>query len=135
MSGGGAKPGERRGGRKKGTPNQRTVFKAVADAQIRERAQARGIMPLEVMLENMRMAYEAGDMATAHEAAKDAAPYIHPKLSAVAATVDQRVTVDLEADAAAEYLIAELARRRRARRNGADPDNPRITGDQSETTH
>jgi len=126
MPRGGSKPGERRGGRTKGTRNKRTqVFKAEVEAS--------GETPLEYM---MRVMHDPkADEDRRDEMARAAAPYVHPKLAAIAATVDQRVTVDVAADAAAEHLIAELARRRRARRNGADPDHSRITEDQSQTTH
>lgn len=68
----GSKPGERRGGRKKGTPNKATA--------LREREIARGGQtPLEYMLKVMRNSKADSDrrdrMATA------AAPYVHPKLA------------------------------------------------------
>src|SRR2546423_15547470 len=50
MAGGGSKPGERRGGRKRGTPNK-------ASAARQAEAAAEGVMPCEVMLANMRFAY------------------------------------------------------------------------------
>jgi hypothetical protein len=50
MPGGGSKPGERRGGRKSGTPNK-------ASAARQAQAAAEGVMPCEVMLANMRFAY------------------------------------------------------------------------------
>lgn len=52
MSGGGAKPGERRGGRQKGTPNKRT-------SELIERAEGDGLpMPADMMLDLARDAYE-----------------------------------------------------------------------------
>jgi hypothetical protein len=42
-----------------------------------------GITPLEVMLEAMNAFRQAGDMEKAAGFAKDAAPYIHPRLAAV----------------------------------------------------
>lgn len=65
----GSKPGERRGGRKKGTPNKRTAAQVAAAAD--------GEMPLDYMLRVMRD----------HEADKDrrdrmaaaAAQYLHSK--------------------------------------------------------
>lgn len=76
---GGARPGA---GRKKGVPNKRTAAtqKAVADS---------GITPLDFMLDIMRGecpkgADAAGQIAFAamrFEAAKAAAPYVHPKLA------------------------------------------------------
>jgi hypothetical protein len=49
MARGGSKPGERRGGRQKGTPNKAT-------AALQAEVAASGITPLEVMLKNMRLA-------------------------------------------------------------------------------
>ena len=90
-------------GRKRGTPNK-------ASAARQAEVAASGVTPLEVMLDNMRFAHEraaevlakvlAGDQAdeaetlntfkellrlrqVAEECAKDAAPYVHPRLSAV----------------------------------------------------
>lgn len=83
-----ARGGARRGaGRPKGAATRRT-------AEIANRAIEQGITPLEVMLASMRALWDeatddAGmviDTAKAKEAtvvAKDAAPYIHPRLQAV----------------------------------------------------
>lgn len=98
-----ASGGKRLGaGRKRGSATKRT-------REIAERALAEGITPLEVMLENMNFARteakrvlgmlidsgtplpekfnELGELlkfrAMAQEAAKDAAPYMHPRLAAV----------------------------------------------------
>lgn len=70
---GGARKGA---GRKAGSATKKT--RAIAD-----RAAAEGITPLEVMLEAMNSFRESGDIAKAAEFAKDAAPYIHPKLAAI----------------------------------------------------
>jgi hypothetical protein len=105
MPGGGSKPGERRGGRKRGTPNK-------ASAARQAEVAASGITPLEVMLDNMRVAHQrAGELLseliadvkagevkdtmtvleafkailalrkTAQDCAADAAKYVHPKLA------------------------------------------------------
>jgi hypothetical protein len=101
MPGGGSKPGERRGGRKRGTPNK-------ASAARQAEAAAEGVMPCEVMLANMRFAYGRAlelqailaktvenevDLALldevvrlrgiAQDCAKDVANYYHPKLANV----------------------------------------------------
>ncbi len=65
------------GGRGKGSLNQRT-------RTIAERAIAEGITPLEAMLKAMRMAIEMKDWDNAAKYAAMAAPYIHPRLAAVA---------------------------------------------------
>lgn len=76
MSAGGKRDGA---GRKRGEPNRRTV----AMREIADKAVAQGITPLEVMLVTMRELYEAGDKQAASTVAKDAAPYVHPKLAQV----------------------------------------------------
>ena len=76
---GGARPGA---GRKKGAATQKT-------REIADRAAAEGITPLEVMLGAMRSFWDAGDMEKAAGFAKDAAPYMHPRLSAVEVAGDQ----------------------------------------------
>lgn len=61
-------------GRKKGSPN-----KATADRQ--KAVEESGLTPLDYMLAIMRN--EEAATETRFEAAKAAAPYVHPKLSAV----------------------------------------------------
>lgn len=81
---GGARPGS---GRKKGSATKRT-------REIADRAAEEGITPLEYMLQVMRQEpseeLEAREMLQAitlrFEAAKAAAPYIHPRLAAVEVT-------------------------------------------------
>ena len=97
MPRGGARPGA---GRKNGSPNKAT--------QERQRTIAEsGATPLDVMIENMRFAHERGEEVLAkiletedganvdslkellrfrelaQGCAKDAAPYVHPRLNAV----------------------------------------------------
>ena len=69
--------GKREGaGRKLGSTTKKT-------REIAEKALEQGITPLEVMLGAMREAYERADMKEAATFAKDAAPYVHPRLAAV----------------------------------------------------
>lgn len=68
----GSKPGERRGGRQKGVPNKATAAKAAEIA-------ASGLTPLDYMLSILRD--EAADDDKRFEAAKAAAPYVHPRLA------------------------------------------------------
>lgn len=76
--------GKKTGGRKKGTPNRATAAKAAAIAES-------GLTPLDYMLEIMRGQYpEDADAAQIIaweamrlDAAKAAAPYVHPKLQPV----------------------------------------------------
>jgi hypothetical protein len=105
----GSKPGERRGGRKKGSPNK-------ANQARQAKIAAEGVTPLDVMIDNMRHSHMAAEDAervlakateaefagdggfdllkarviqavnlrkTAQEAARDAAPYVHPRLASV----------------------------------------------------
>lgn len=69
--------GKRSGaGRPRGSATQRT-------REIADEAAENGITPLEVMLEAMRSFHGGGDMEKAASIAKDAAPYMHPRLAAV----------------------------------------------------
>lgn len=80
MGHGGARPGS---GRKKGSQNKNISAVRERTREIAERAIAEHLTPLEVMLMAMREAVEASDMAKAASFAKDAAPYLHPRLAAV----------------------------------------------------
>jgi hypothetical protein len=51
--------------------------------EIAEKCAEMGLTPLEVMIESMIDFYQNGDKEAAVRVAKDAAPYIHPRLSAV----------------------------------------------------
>lgn len=74
MAHGGARPGA---GRKPGSANTKT--REIADA-----AAAEGVTPLEYMLGILRD--ENAEPDKRYQAAKDAAPYMHPRLSTVEAT-------------------------------------------------
>lgn len=82
-------------GRKAGSATKRT--REIADA-----AFAGGITPLEVMLATMRERWLANDHEGASAIAKDAAPYVHPRLTTATVNANVRRT-------AAEYSDAELA--------------------------
>lgn len=79
-----------RGGKRKGAGRPKTAD--TPEGQLRRdlaiRALKEGTTPLEVMLEAMREAYEEGGASAAMPYAKEAAPYLHPKLSSVDAKVD-----------------------------------------------
>jgi hypothetical protein len=96
-----ARGGKRDGaGRKPGSTTTRT-------REIADRAAAEGVTPLEVMLEAMRTHYEAKRFDDAAAVAKDAAPYMHPRLAAIehggkdgqpiAVAVVERIIVDSKA--------------------------------------
>ena len=84
---GGKRPGA---GRKKGSPNKRSV-------EIAAGAVAAGITPLEYMLAVMRD--KGADLSRRDEMAKAAAPFIHPRLSAIQGVVDgPPVKLDVDRD-------------------------------------
>ena len=72
-----ARGGRRIGaGRKAGAATKRT--RAIAD-----QATAHGLTPLEVILKAMNVHVDAEEWDQAAALAKDAAPYMHPKLAAI----------------------------------------------------
>lgn len=83
----GSKPGERRGGRGKGTPNVKTAEKVAA-------IEASGLTPLDFMLSVLRD--ENNDQATRLDAANKAAPYVHAKLASIDANINGKVGVTVE---------------------------------------
>ena len=105
----GARLGERRGGRRKGTPNKRTAAlrKAIETFAIA------GEQPLEVMLSVMRNP-DLPPMLR-FDAACKAAPYVHPKLAAV----QHGGKVDLGLGARLDAAVKRLAEQE-ARANGKD---------------
>ena len=115
MPGGGSKPGERRGGRRPGAKNKTTIEREARAAEGMQAALETGLLPLDVMLRVMRGGAEAEAITDRqYGAAVDAAPYLHPRLTAAAsATLD-----DLKRLSDAE-LAAELARLRA--QGGGDP--------------
>lgn len=66
--------GAKTGGRRKGTPNKASAAKAVEIAES-------GVTPLDFMLTVMRDPAKEFDVRL--DAAKSAAPYVHPKLAAI----------------------------------------------------
>ncbi|TJY59423.1 hypothetical protein E4T66_13615 [Sinimarinibacterium sp. CAU 1509] len=70
--------GQKSGGRQKGAANKRT-------REIADKAAASGLLPLEYLLTVMRD--EAQEQSIRLDAAKAAAPYIHPRLQATEATI------------------------------------------------
>lgn len=97
MARGGARPGA---GRKKSSLTKRT--REIAEAEI----DSGKATPLEVMLRAMREHFSACRFDQAAAIAKDAAPYMHPKLAAiehtgrdgapVALTLEQMITQSME---------------------------------------
>ena len=66
--------GKKTGGRTAGTPNRATAAKAKA-------VEESGLTPLDYMLDVMRDTDKPADVRL--DAAKSAAPYVHPKLASV----------------------------------------------------
>lgn len=103
----GSKPGERRGGRTKGQPNRK-------NRETIAKAEALGITPLEVMLEAMMAHYRLGNLDEAALKAKEAAPYVHPKLASVEQKNTGEITVHSGVDRPPRETRDEwLARRQR----------------------
>lgn len=73
----GAGPGERRGGRQKGTPNKKTLLRAETLARL----SIEGSDPVDFMLNVMRNPHVPLDMRL--DAAAKVAPFVHPRLQAV----------------------------------------------------
>lgn len=84
---GGARPGA---GRKKGTLNKATVERELRAQFGVKNAVSKGILPLDVILSVMRG--EATYTPQQYEAARDAAPYLHARLSS--AVVTHRDAID-----------------------------------------
>jgi hypothetical protein len=78
---GGKRPGA---GRPKGSKGKKTL----ARGDVARKALAQGVTPLDVLLEAMRDAYEVGGAMAAAVYAKEAAPYVHPKLSSIEGSLD-----------------------------------------------
>jgi hypothetical protein len=72
------------GGRPKGSRNKRT-------SELIERAEAKGISPLDLMLAVMHDLWQEGDRLAAFACAEKIAPYLHARLAAV----EQKVETDV----------------------------------------
>lgn len=126
----GSKPGERRGGRQAGVPNRANIARQKTIAES-------GVTPLEVLIDGMRFHHgialkamkekpnaedaEAnakvimGAMNNAREFAKDAAPYVHPKLAATEITGKDGGAIqveDVSDEARAKALALFLAKQK-----------------------
>ena len=82
---GGARPGA---GRKPGSLTAKT--RAIA-----EKCAESGMTPLEVMVNAYTKLVEEGNLVEAAKIAKDAAPYLHPRLSTVELAGDQEAPIKL----------------------------------------
>jgi len=105
MPRGGARPNA---GRKKGTQNKVTKERAEVTKKVIAQAAADGITPLEVMLTAMRMAWDAQKIDEAVAVARDAAPYMHPRLASSTVKInDKRSVSDLDTAELVAALHAE----------------------------
>jgi hypothetical protein len=86
MSHGGARPGA---GRKAGSATKKT-------REIANKAASEGITPLDYMLSLLRD--EGQELGVRLDAAKSAAPYIHPRLSTVDATIEGGLRIEIVDD-------------------------------------
>ncbi len=104
----GSMPGERRGGRQKGTPNK-------ASAKREAEIAASGLTPLGYMLHVLR----DKDSVTEDRkwAATTAAPYVHPRLQPIVPRDDQGKPIDEDM----AFDIREIARRLALIFTRADP--------------
>lgn len=94
-----ARGGKRAGsGRPRGALTKRT--REIADKHSRKK----GLMPLEVMIKAMEQAFNEGRMAEAAAFAKDAAPYMHPRLQSVMHTGDAEQPVMTENRITVEFV-------------------------------
>jgi hypothetical protein len=75
----GSKPGERRGGRQKGTPNKRT--QRLREATDKALQSGEAVSPQEFMLSLVNN--RELDVPLRLEAARSVAPYVHPRLAQV----------------------------------------------------
>lgn len=83
-----ARGGKRAGaGRKPGTvTKKRNLAQAATESTIK--ALTEGTTPLDILIGAMQEAYNKGGYMAAAPFAKEAAPYVHPKLSSIEAKVD-----------------------------------------------
>ena len=93
----GSRPGERRGGRKKGTPNKASAARAASVA-------ATGDTPLDLLLAIMRS--PDVDLHIRLDAAKAAAPFVHQRLATVHHAGKDGEPIQVQIEAASDLDIA-----------------------------
>lgn len=117
---GGPRPGS---GRPKGRKNTATLQKEAMHKEVLTRAVENAETPLEVMLGIMRDPDTEPQMR--FEAAKAAAPYVHPRLSQVDSTVTHKNAADDFTEA--ELLaIARAGRSRAAEQEDGEGESSRV---------
>ncbi|MBV8576698.1 MAG: hypothetical protein JOZ58_16900 [Acetobacteraceae bacterium] len=94
-----------------------------------QRAEAKGITPLDLMLEVMHDLWREGDRRAAFACAEKIAPYLHPRLAVVKQTVEAQVEQKIEVgitpspDETLDRLLEE-ARAAKIAKNATKPDLP-----------
>ena len=105
----GSSPGERRGGRQKGTPNRATLEKRIRAQSGIAKAKLSGVLPLDIILTVAAGGEPAARITDRQlQAAIAAAPYVHPKLTAVA--LKDVTPPDPAADEQRAYAKAKIMR-------------------------
>jgi hypothetical protein len=100
--------GKKTGGRTKGAKNKATLLKEEMISERVKAAQEAGLTPLEFMLAVLRD--PANPMADRYVAARDAAPYMHPRLTSSTVKVDAKHTIaDLDTAEIIAAIHAESA--------------------------
>jgi hypothetical protein len=130
----GSKPGERRGGRQRGTPNRASVERQAEVAST-------GATPLATMIAKMRFHLAAAEKEMAKgeeadvdvilkafdkaaEAAHDAAPYVHPRLAAVQHTGKEEGPIEVKSTGALDEFMKRIRRLAAAQAlNGQHPNH------------
>lgn len=98
----GAAPGQRRGGRKAGTPNKRTAL-------LRDRLSAEGIEPADELVKIARAAEDRDDLGLAAECWSRLAAYIYPKPRPVVLDPDELVALEARlAETRAKAAVKEM---------------------------
>ena len=118
---GGPRPGS---GRKKGTKNPATIAKEALLSEVIAKAVEGDTTPLEVMLTIMRD--PATEPAMKFEAAKAAAPYVHPRLSQVDSRVTKVTDVAELTPEQIDRLLADGLAAREAQKAGSEDRSDRV---------
>lgn len=124
----GARPGERRGGRQKGTKNRKTVaLIQVPPPETMEFAPSTQVLrPIDVMIFAMRWHFQEKRYDMAADAAAKVAPYLHPRLAVSTVNVRKTPAEMSDDELTAAAAEAEIAGRAAAGLRAAVPsgDSP-----------
>jgi hypothetical protein len=101
--------GRKTGGRKKGSVNKRTLALRVQAVALLEGVDASRMTPLDVMLHVMRD--NRLDATLRFEAARAAAPYLHPRLAAIEHTGASAGPIQVEKRHSSDIEVARMIAR------------------------